>query len=246
LPIDDNNNLVNQGSRDVINSTGLSDLTPPQYGEHQFDQLYSDIDLSGYMTPAGAVSGVTTPNQARSRCVSADNLASMDALTSNDFGANILQNRLNNLDVAGTNRTTRDRSQLSTSGDGLIEHEVADRLSPDGVPSIPRQNSVPNGSSLQQSRDQTGQHIPSEALSRRESEEDQVPSGTITPQHVEYSAEILAKVPSYTTALQANHRKPLNEGLPSYQTATRRPLPTPLMPQAPGQAHVQLVGRGST
>ena len=40
-------------------------------------------------------------------------------------------------------------------------------------------------------------------------------SGPITPLHIEYSAESLAKVPNYTTALQSNPRALINDDLSS-------------------------------
>ena len=243
MPIDDNNNLVHQGLQTMSASAALDDLTPPQYGEHQFDQLYSDIDPSGYMTPAGCASGMGTPFQSRSRSVSAENLTSMDGVASSDFGASVLQSRLSNLDIAGSNRVARDRSQLSTSGDGTEpgSFEVA-RMDDAGIP----QNSLPHGGYFGQPGGNLGGHSPgsSAPISRRVSEEDEVTSGPVTPQHIEYSAESLAKVPSYTTALQSNPRTLVNDGLPTYQTATRTPRISPPMPQPPSQVHARQAMRG--
>ena len=229
MPIDDNNNLVNQGPQYMNASAALDDLTPPQYGEHQFDQLYSDIDPSGYMTPAGGASGRGTPFQSRSRSVSAENLASMDGVASSDFGASVLQSRLTNLDVVGSNRFVRDRSQLSTSGDGtqpsgLENAGMYDTSTP--------QDSLPRGGGYlgQVGGSAGGQSSTVSApISRRVSEEDEVTAGPMTPQHIEFSAESLAKVPSYTTALQTNPRTLVNDGLPTYQSATR-PTQVPAMP----------------
>lgn len=229
MPIDDNNNLVHQGPLAMSTSAALDDLTPPQYGEHQFDQLYSDIDPSGYMTPAGGASGMGTPFQSRSRSVSTENLASMDGVASSDFGASVLQSRLSNLDVAGSNRAARDRSQLSTSGDGTEpgSFEIA-RMDDINIP----QNSLPPGGYFEQTVGNMGGQSPgtSVPVSRRVSEEDEVTSGPVTPQHIEYSAESLAKVPSYATALQSNPRTLVNDGLPTYQNATRTPGVSPPMP----------------
>ena len=223
-------------------SAALDDLTPPQYGDHQFDQLYSDIDPSGYMTPAGGASGRGTPFQSRSRSVSTENLASMDGVASSDFSASVLQSRLNNLDVAGSNRVARDRSHLSTSGDGTGagSFEVA-RADDAGTPPNPPPctgSSAPPGSNV-------GVNGPSTSapVSRRVSEEDEVTSGAVTPQHIEYSAETLAKVPSYTTALQSNARTLVNDGLPTYQSATRT---SPPMPQPLGPAPVHRTARGGS
>ena len=223
-------------------SAALDDLTPPQYGEHQFDQLYSDIDPSGYMTPAGCASGRATPSQLRSRSVSAENLASMDGVASNDFGASVLQSRLSNLDIAGSNRVARDRSQLSTSGDGTEpgSFEVA-RMDDAGTP----QNSLPRSGYFGQPVGNVSGRSPgtSPSVSRRVSEEDEVTSGPVTPQHIEYSAESLAKVPSYSTALQSNPRTLVNDGLPTYQIATRTPRISPPPPQPPSQIHANQATR---
>ncbi|MCJ1452310.1 hypothetical protein MMC28_002652 [Mycoblastus sanguinarius] len=242
IPIDDNNNLVNQGPRNISTTTAMDDLTPPQYGEHQFDQLYSDIDPSGYMTPAGGASGMGTPFQSRSRSVSAENLASMDGIAYNDFAASVLQTRLSNLDVVRSNRIARDRaardpSQLSTLCDGTAEQSSPETMRTDDgpAPSI----SLPNGDYFEHSGGNT-----SGTVSRRVSEEDEPPSGPVTPQHIEYSAESLAKVPSYTTAIQSQARMPINDGLPTYQTATRLRTHSPPMRQPPTQAHVHRVSGG--
>ena len=228
MPIDDNNNMINQGLRSVNSAAALDGLTPPQYGEHQFDQLYSDIDPNGYATPAG---GVGTPFQSRSRSVSVENLTSLDGVASNDFTANILQHRLSNLDMAGSNRVVRvrqlDQSHLSTSGDGTTEDDAMEiaRLNESSV----RQNALPTGGYFGHPGGNTNQQSPQSAdnsnpVSRRGSEEEGNASGPVTPQHIEYSAESLLKVPSYTTALQSQTRTPVNDGLPTYQTATRTPI----------------------
>lgn len=186
--------------------------------------MYSDIDLSGYLTPPGAASGMNTPSQARSRSVSTDDLASMNAMASNDFTANTLQNRLGSLDAAGINRTARDRSQLSSLRDNTCEQPGREAY---GGISVPRHGSSTSDCLLPAGAHTQSHYGPGEALSRRESEEDDSPSEAATPQHVEHGAEVLSRVPSYTTALQANSRTPLNEGLPSYHTAMRGPLPLP-------------------
>ena len=224
MPIDENNNLIHQGPQTISASSALDDLTPPQYGEHRFDQLYSEIDPSGYMTPGGGVSGSCTPFQSRSRSVSTDNLASMDGIASSDFGASVLQSRLNNLDVAGSTRFVRDRSQLSTSGDGTepASFEIA-RIDDAGTP----QNSLPGSGYFEQAGTNVVGPSTSTQVSRRVSEEEEVTSSPVTPQHIEYSAESLAKVPSYSTAIQSNPTTLVNDGLPTYQSATR----TPRIPQ---------------
>ena len=242
MPIDDNNNMISQGLRSVDSAAALDGLTPPQYGEHQFDQLYSDIDPNGYATPAG---GVGTPLQSRSRSVSVENLTSLDGVASSDAVANVLQHRLSNLDMTGSNRVVRDqqlgRSHLSTAGDGTTENDstVIARLNDSSV----RQNSLPAGGYFGYPGGDANQQSPqgannSNPVSRRASDEG-ITSGPVTPQHIEYSAESLSKVPSYTTALQSQARTPLNDGLPTYQTATRTPI------AASNQVHARVANRNT-
>ena len=242
MPIDDNNNVVHQGLQSTNASATLDDLIPPQYGEHQFDQLYSDIDPSGYMTPSGSVSGISTPCQSRSRSVSAENLASLDGVAANDLATNVLQTRLSNLNLAGSNRNVRDRAQLQSSQLSASWDTAAGQTSPGnqrsddpaGMPPISSSHAGyfdHHASSVSQ-QDETG------AVSRRGSEEDEAPRDPGTPQHIEYSAKSLAKVPSYTTALQSQPRPPVNDGLPTYQNATQTPLPSPSLPRPPAQVHV--------
>lgn len=231
MPIDDDNNLVNRGPTSINVTTAIDELTPPQYGNHQFDQLYSDIDPTGYMTPAGGPSGLNTPFQSRSRSVSSENLTSLNGVASSNFAANTLQSRLSNLDVAGPSRVTRDRnldrSQLSCSGDGQTEQgdESGTSLSRGGYfGNGGNQQALANGNTV----------------SRRGSGDDDVTSGPVTPLHIEHSGESLSKVPSYTTALQSQTRTPVNDGLPTYQSATRGPVQTPPMPPVPRQVCGQL------
>ncbi|KAL9128525.1 MAG: hypothetical protein Q9217_002821 [Psora testacea] len=224
LPIDDNNNLVNGGGQAMaIAAAELTELTPPQYGLHEFDRLYSDIDPSGYMTPAGSHSGAATPLDSRSRSVSVENLASMDALASTDFAASVLQNRLNSLDAAGpvgSHRTARERSQLQSSGDDSLEHNSS-------LAGTPLPNTSPAGGYFTQQASSSTELTARNTPSRRSSEEG---GGQTSPQHIEFSAEDLAKVPSYSTALQSNPRTPISEGLPTYQAAINPSIPGPQPP----------------
>ena len=80
----------------AIDAESLSAMAPPGYGEHRLDQLYNDVDTSGFQTPAVA-SGRVTPLGAISRTASVNNLASMDNTNFHDLAANTLRNRLNNL-----------------------------------------------------------------------------------------------------------------------------------------------------
>ena len=217
MPIDDNNNLIAQDRQNTDTISAMDELTPPQYGEHQFDRLYSDIDPTGYMTPVGGPSGFNTPFTSRSRSVSTENLASLDTVASNDLAANVLQTRLNNLEVVGQNR---------------IGNENANTI-------ISRQISNPREDTSEQP--EANGHCDSDNsadICRRVSDDDAETSGHVTPQHIEYSAESLAKVPSYTTALQSQTRRPINDGLPSYHSATQRHFRNTATLYPPGQSPI--------
>ena len=206
LPIDENNNIISSSAqRAVDGASELANLTPPQYGKHTFDRLYSEIDPSGYMTP-GAQSGATSPLDSRSRSVSSENLASMNAMAISEITPSALHQRLTNLDAAGPAgvlRTARDRAQLSSFTEDATEQIPSNgHLTSTGT-------SFGSGFLGEQNGSLAGQTLDDENLA------------SDSPQHIEYSAESLAKVPSYSTALQSDPRTPLNEGLPTYQAATQ-------------------------
>lgn len=218
-------------------SDAVSHLAPPLYGEHRFDQLYSEVDLSVYMTPAGSVSGIGTPFLSESRTASTDDLASMDAAAPSAFPANALQTRLRSLENIASGRWARDRPHNPGSTDESSEtnthessrdHEppqllhnpvsAGDITHPGGSSNLTNANSLP---------------------SRRGSEEDPAPTGTHNPQHIEFSSTDLSKVPSYTTALHTRATAPINDGLPNYQAATCAPNPSASLLQPPGPIHVR-------
>ena len=215
LPLDENNNLINQNAQAIASESLTS--APPMYGEHQFDQLYNDVDPSGYMTPAGGASGFATPFYSQSASTSTENLASMDMMASGNIAPNVLQHRLNNLDTAGANRFARDRAHGSTSGDEIPEHESPEFSA--------TQSHLPGRGYFDNPTGTTSRHSNSNSnpVSRRISEED---PWAATPQHIEFSSEEMSKVPSYSTALQSR-AMPINDNLPNYQTAMRTPVPSP-------------------
>ncbi|KAL4942994.1 HECT-type ubiquitin ligase-interacting protein cred [Aspergillus oleicola] len=225
LAIDDNNNLVDSSPQTTQNAINdLAQQAPPLYGEHQFDQLYSEVDPSGYRTP-GPGSGPGTPFGALSRNLSAENLASMNAITNTDISASALHHRLVNLDAQG-------HSRHSPS-----EH---DHL---GVPSDQAHTSgsgPPSGSNTQSPG--------SPVLPNRSSDEvehENLPSGMATPFHPQYAElETLSRVPSYSTAVRSSVR-PHDRGLPNYDAVVAENFhqSAPTSPQA---AHVRGVGRGDS
>lgn len=116
----DANILNQQAMQDEVNQNA-----PPTYGLHQLDELYNDIDPSGFMTPGGhhsiVGSGANTPFYAQSRSGSAENLASLDAVAHQPGGgasAIALQLRLQNLDSQHADLSTRfHSSRQHSSGD---------------------------------------------------------------------------------------------------------------------------------
>lgn len=218
-------------------SDAINHLAPPLYGEHQFDQLYSGVDLSGYLTPAGRVSGIGTPFLSQSRRASTDDLASMDAVTSSDFAANALQSRLRSLENIASGRWARDRPYNPGSTDESPETNAHESIRGHESSQL-LQNPVPAGDS-NPSGGSPNLQSPNSSPSRRGSEEEPAPTGTHTPQHIEFSTEDLSKVPSYSTALHTRATAPINDGLPNYQTATCVPNPSLSLPQPPGPVHVR-------
>ena len=220
--------MTTRNSR-AIDAGSLNAMAPPGYGEHQLDQLYNDVDPSGFQTPAGLVSGSATPLAALSRNASTDNLAPMDGVASSILIANTLRNRLDNLNTTADSRAIRDRTQATSSS----EESPGIGLQQQGRPPA-----------------STSRRTSGQSLSRRTSEEeDPLPSGAQTPMqpsmsHIEYSADDLARVPSYSTALQTRPNIPIDSALPNYHTAIGTPNSSPPVPQPLSQAHVLPRRRG--
>lgn len=216
---------------------------PPLYGEHTFDQLYSELDPSGYRTP-GPGSGPGTPFGPLSRNMSSENLASMNALTNTDISASALHHRLTNLNTSPHHHPATPGAMtpgIATPGDGLHGSQ-----SPTDGHAIHRQLGVPNdyfGPSSGSNSHSQG----SPELSRRPSDEvehDGIPSGMATPFHPQYAeVETLSRVPSYSTAVRCAVR-PRDSGLPDYSAVIASSLPTISVPQSPQQAHIRS-GRAS-
>jgi len=228
MPLDENNNLINQNSL-AITAESLTSA-PPMYGEHQFDQLYNDVDASGYLTPAGRASGIATPYHSQSANTSTDNLASMDRLASSDFAPNVLQHRLSNLENAGANRSVRDRSHALTSEDETPEHQSPEA----GRGEDATQSQSPGRGYFDNPAGSTSRRRHCDPISRRISEED---PWAAAPQHIEFSSKEMSKVPSYSTALQSRATS-MNDTLPNYQAAVNTPIPSPPLPRAPSQVHI--------
>lgn len=239
LAIDDNNNLTGQTPQSTrIAVDEFAHQAPPLYGEHTFDQLYSELDPSGYRTP-GPGSGPGTPFTPLSRNISSENLASMNALTNTDISASALHHRLINLNASP--RPHPINTGTSAPSEGLLGSQ-----SPTDGYNIHRQLGVPNDYFGAISGSNSHSHGSPE-LSRRPSDEvepEVLPSGMATPFHPQYDeVETLSRVPSYSTAVRCAVR-PRDSGLPDYNAVIASSLPTLPVPQSPQQAYIRS-GRAS-
>ncbi|EED23327.1 carbon catabolite repression protein CreD, putative [Talaromyces stipitatus ATCC 10500] len=224
MRIDENNTLIEDGSTVRQHAAEeLANQAPPLYGQHQFDRLYSDIDISGYRTP-GPMSGSATPFGALSRNISSEDLPSLEAITNGDISASALHSRLSHL------HATRGTYSSSPGGDNHDSHP-ADYFS------------HMNG---RQSGGNSHSHSPENNSRRASDEQDReqpdstVPSGMVTPHQPQYmEVETLSRVPSYTTAIRTAARTQYDSELPAYDAAISSSAPParPLPP--PQQAHLR-------
>jgi hypothetical protein len=145
----------------IINADAMREQAnqnaPPTYGRHQLDELYQDIDPSGFMTPNGirslTNSGANTPFYSHSRSGSVEDLASLNAITQQAHGgasASALQTRLDNLSIS-QNRAPRYASSRHHSSGGSTP------LAPDDASHLPPVGYFP---------DPMGHQYDLEALSR--------------------------------------------------------------------------------
>ncbi|PSK34227.1 hypothetical protein B9Z65_8553 [Elsinoe australis] len=221
LPIDDSN-TVQSGATDLseeeLNTQETAVNAPPTYGQHQLDELYSDIAPSGYHTTAP--SGFATPTAALSRRGSNENLNGIiNSLTpegqhGNSINSALLRSRLASLQEDSLPR-------LNTSVPPQSPHYSHGATSPRPSPlhsysasgvltsrSTPPVHS-PHSASLPQSR-RASDEVPAEAISRSN-----------------YDMSDLTRIPSYGTALRSSGNvTPYTEYPPSYMEATSRP-PSP-------------------
>ncbi|KAJ5959554.1 Immunoglobulin E-set [Penicillium vulpinum] len=243
LAIDDNNNLLShtpQSARMAVDD--FAHQAPPLYGEHTFDQLYSELDPSGYRTP-GPGSGPGTPFTPLSRNISSDNLASMNALTNTDISASALHHRLTNLNASSFHNPNHPITPGTVTPSEAALHGSHSPIPIEGH-NIHRQLGV-SGDYFGPSSYPHNQASPE--LSRRPSDEvehDTLPSGMATPFHPHYAeVETLSRVPSYSTAVRCAVR-PHDSGLPDYNAVIASSLPTLPVPQSPQQAYIRS-GRAS-
>ena len=220
MPLDENNDLISHRPQSLT-TDDISHNAPPGYGDHTLDQLYSEVDPTGYLTPMNT-SGGNTPFYAQSGATSEENLRSIDASATDNLSASILHHRLNNIQNSNSSRLARDRAQ------NIESHTPAQESSEAGL-EIETRPHRQNAARHVRSANVRGSQTPrshSNSLSRRGSDEDYSSSGAQTPQHIELNTDDLSRVPSYGTALKTPLRGHVSENLPNYQTAISRP-PSP-------------------
>ena len=251
LPVDESNEVCPGVNGDIanherINNAETSVSAPPEYGRHQLDQMFSDIDPSGYMSRAGSGPGTPAGFGSLSRQASNENLVSLNGVADGDSGHSsphhgsatpaLLQSRLADLQAGeGPNLLARtpgiafsrhSPSGTSTPGIPIMDHSDHSALS--SFVATPPISSSSFGASS---------HSPNQSapLSRRVSDDEQAHSNL---HQDDYNLNDLSRVPSYGAALRTpGHITPFTDGPPSYVDATSRP-PSPGI-QRPGQAHVR-------
>ena len=246
LPLNEDNNLVDQtpqAGRAAFQNDMLN-TAPPLYGEHQFDQLFSDLDPSGWRTPGAALSTVGTP-YSQSRNISSENIVSLDAVADapGHVSASALQHRLQDLRrsdriIPAIARDEHDQpvsGSLSRRGSGA--HVTLDYFNghdQDMAGSLPHASSQGSRSGINSLPD-------SNDVSRRTSNEDHpsYTSGTATPFFQTDHYEDLAKVPSYSTAIRtpAPRSNTIGMDLPSYGSCVAESRGSPLA--TPPSAHLR-------
>lgn len=214
LALDDDNSIIGDPNRTPSIADMLNTAVPPLYGAHQFDQLYSDVDTSGYMTPAGGTSGLNTPFVSTSRSTSTDNLVSMGTQAPRGFVASVLQIRLHNLSTIFN--VFSDEGSPSEGEPAVNTSPAVNSPSTVGTPSAVDAPSAVNASPAQEDIAATPTHV--------------------TPQHIEFSTEALSKVPSYNTARNSRPPALIHDGLPSYESAIHAPVGPAVLSPTPDEA----------
>jgi hypothetical protein len=221
-------------------STGeIFDSTPPpQYGTHILDQLYEDIDTSGFM------SGVTTPNHFLSRHQSTENLAGQFAATDSGEQSDHESHRSSGFitDVAAVQLQTRlqtlqdRRPSIASISSGLPTPPVITAEFPPlislpataGEPAITLEPPTPvsplstSSSSLLNRRGRATSLRNSMFLSPSSALDIPTPQRTAPASQITFDLDALNRIPSYDAAIRAplpEPPSPSSEGLPSYDIA---------------------------
>ncbi|KAF2157361.1 hypothetical protein K461DRAFT_15701 [Myriangium duriaei CBS 260.36] len=218
LPIDDENQVqsgTTEQAEDQLNNQESTVTAPPVYGQHQLDEIYSDIQPSGFHTTAP--SGIATPN-ILSRRGSNENLATTNTPDSQrgQINSALLRSRLASLQedaIPGLQHPSSSHSSSYHSSGNISPRPAYGRM-PSYSHRTASNTTTPHSNS--------GQH------SRRGSSDSPPPPDDDHPVlQGAYDMDDLTRIPSYGTALRTpNATTPFSEGPPSYMEATSRP-PSP-------------------
>ncbi|KAI5370595.1 Putative arrestin-like domain-containing protein [Septoria linicola] len=244
LPVDERNEVSanTSGVSDAeLNSSETVVLAPPEYGRHQLDQMYSDIDPSGFMSRAGSGPGTPAGFNAQSRRGSHENVLSLNGLADGDPAAlhgsampHLLHSRLANLQEDGHSSSYRIQGSsrnYSPSGGNSPAPGPAEsgEHSPDRV--LRSTPPVRTGSYFPP----TGSSPHSSAPISRRTSDDNHANG-LDAHSRDFDMNDLSRVPSYGTALRTPGAvTPFTEGPPSYLEASRPPSPV----QRPNAVHIR-------
>ncbi|QIX01437.1 hypothetical protein AMS68_006954 [Peltaster fructicola] len=235
LPINDRNEVhIHDGTQAAFDGMNATLAAPPQYGQHQLDQIFSDIDPAGYMSRPG--SGSNTPGDAlaHSRRASDENLQSLNGVAVGEMPSHgsavpaTLHSRLTNLQINDVldPENARVPSQ-SSSGTGTPAGVTTGRGSPDRSFAGSRNRSSVLFATTAQSP------IGSGLTSRRTSAEEETHNNLSL---ATYNLDDLSRVPSYNAALRTPiPATPFGDHPPSYIDATSRP-PSPSQRPSPSRA----------
>ena len=253
LPVDESNAVCGTAegvSHESINHAETTITAPPEYGRHQLDQLFNDIDPGAYMSRAPSAPGTPGGFGAQSRRGSNENLASLNGIANDTSGSrsrgltigtpeeghgstfpSVLQSRLADLQLRGS--AANNRVTFSNTNSGADTPGDIPNGSPPTRPGIPFQSGSFFGATSSPGHSSRNASAP---ISRRVSDEQQ--DGTDV-QRDDYNMDSLSRVPSYGAALRNGAITPFTEVPPSYTEATSRPPSPGPQIQRPGQAHTR-------
>ncbi|RFU78572.1 hect-type ubiquitin ligase-interacting cred [Trichoderma arundinaceum] len=202
IPFDEQGNLVSQAPGGAALEQDLGSIAPPGYGEHVLDQLYDEVDVSGFQTPA-VHSGFNSPFYGHSRTGSSENLAAF-ANGAAAITPAALSSRLADVSLDPSQRNSSYQSVQNASGRASPTHGS------NHTPHTP--------------------HTPAH-LSRTNSEEEESSARSSAERAQVDVAEFaeLNRVPSYSTAVKtpARSRTQTSAFSPDYQTALSAPRTPP-------------------
>ncbi|KAH6605744.1 hypothetical protein Trco_004897 [Trichoderma cornu-damae] len=204
IPFDEQGNLLSQAPGGATMEQDLGSIAPPGYGEHVLDQLYDEVDVSGFQTPA-VHSGFNSPFYGHSRTGSSENLTAI-AHGAAAITPAALSSRLADVSLDPSQRNSSYHSIFNASG----------RASPTHGPNPNHASHTP--------------HTPAH-LSRTNSEEEE-PSARSSAERAQVDVAEFAelnRVPSYSTAVRtpARSRTQTSVFVPDYQTALSAPRTPP-------------------